>query len=263
MAAPIIRKKSMLVGITLAMGITMLVNAGPTVTSDATRSQFAQTSDVVTPLSPTDKARATIWDLSDTEWRRYRGLMEGIRGSISPATLSPIEVLGIHAREENERRRYAERWARLMRDDAERILAFQHAYDRAWKRLFPSDRLIDLARLPDEETADVTLQPTDRVLFFTRPDCASCDVLLQRLLKRIDTLAGVDIYLLGLPPDDDTAVRGWAERQAIAPRWVRSRRVTLNHDGGALSELTQGKGQVPYLLRRRGDVLSVLSGSAL
>ena len=65
----------------------------------------------MTPLSPTDKARATIWDLSDTEWRRYRSLMDGIRGSISPATLSPIEVLGIHARDEAERRRYAERWA--------------------------------------------------------------------------------------------------------------------------------------------------------
>ena len=134
--------------------------------------------------------------------------MDGIRGSISPATLSPIEVLGIHARDEAERRRYAERWARLMREDAERILAFQHAYDQAWQRLFPAEPLIDLARLPDEKASDVALQPNDRVLFFTRPDCASCDVLLQRLLKRIDTLAGVDIYLLGLPPDDDTAVEG-------------------------------------------------------
>jgi integrating conjugative element protein (TIGR03759 family) len=284
----------MLVGITLAMGITMLVNAGPTVISDATRSQFAQTSDVVTPLSPIDKARATIWDLSDTEriqfeqaldvttplsplektraavwelsdseWHRYRHLMEGVRGSISPATLSPIEVLGIHARDGGERRRYAERWVRMMRDDAERILAFQHAYDQAWQRLFPPEWLIDPARLPEDEAADVELQPNDRVLFFTRPDCASCNVLLQRLLKRIDTVAGIDIYLLGLSPDDDKAVRDWAEQQAIEPRWVRSRRVTLNHDGGALSELTRGKGQVPYLLRRRGDVLSVLSGSAL
>ena len=263
MAVPIIEKKSMLVGITLAMGITMLVNAGPTVTSDATRSQFAQTSDVVSPLSPTDKARATIWDLSDTEWRRYRSLMDGIRGSISPATLSPIEVLGIHARDEAERRRYAERWARLMREDAERILAFQHAYDQAWQQLFPAEPLIDLARLPDDKASDGALLPRDRVLFFTRPDCASCDVLLQQLLKRIDSVAGVDIYLIGLPRDDDTTVRDWAERQSIMPDWVRSRRVTLNHDGGALSELTQGKGQAPYLLRRRGDVLSVLSGSAL
>lgn len=262
MAAPIASKKAF-VGITFAMGIAMLVNAGPTLTPGAQRSTFEQTIDVTTPLSPVEKARATIWDLSDTEWHRYRSLMDGIRGSISPATLSPIEVLGIHARDEAERRRYAERWARLMREDAERILAFQHAYDQAWQRLFPAEPLIDLARLPDEKESDMALKHNDRVLFFTRPDCASCDVLLQRLLKRIDTLAGVDIYLLGLPPDDDASVRGWAERKAIAPRWVRSRRVTLNHDGGALSELTQGKGQVPYLLRQRGGVLSVLSGSAL
>jgi integrating conjugative element protein (TIGR03759 family) len=88
-------------------------------------------------------------------------------------------------------------------------------------------------------------------------------VLLQRLLKRIDTLAGIDVYLLGLSSDDDKAVRDWAEQHMIAPAWVRSRRVTLNHDGGALSELTQGKGDVPYLLRRRGDLLAVLSPSAL
>ena len=262
MAGPIARKKA-LVGITFAMGIAMLVNAGPTITSDTQRSEFDQTTDVTTLLSPVEKTRAEAWDLSDTEWRRYRTLMDGIRGSISPATLSPIEVLGIHARDEGERRRYAERWARLMRDDAERILAFQHAYDQAWKRLFPSDRLIDPARLPDGETAEVTLQPADRVLFFTRPDCASCDALLRRLLKRVDTLAGVDIYLLGLPVNDDKAVRDWAEQQAIEPRWVRSRRVTLNHDGGALSQLTQGQGAVPYMLRRRDDVLAVLSPSVL
>jgi integrating conjugative element protein (TIGR03759 family) len=262
MTAPIVSKK-VLIGITFAMGIAMLVHAGPTIASDTQSSPFDQTNIVTTPLSLVEKTRAEAWDLSDTEWRRYRALMEGIRGSVSPATLSPIEVLGIHARGEGERRRYAERWARLMRDDAERILAFQHAYDQAWQRLFPSDRLIDLARLPDGEKADAMLQLTDRVLFFTRPDCASCDALLRRLLKRVDTLAGVDIYLLGLPNNDDKAVRDWAEQQAIEPRWVRSHRVTLNHDGGALSELTEGKGQAPYLLRRRDDALSVLSGSAL
>ena len=109
----------------------------------------------------------------------------------------------------------------------------------------------------------MTLQSTDRVLFFTRPDCASCDALLRQLLKRVDTLAGVDIYLLGLPVNDDKAVRDWAEQQAIEPRWVRSRQVTLNHDGGALSQLTRGQDAVPYMLRRRDDVLAVLSPSVL
>jgi len=261
MAAAISRSHSVWVAVTLVTGVVMFAHAGPTVTADTQRSSFDQTNIVTTPLSAVEKTRAEAWDLSDIEWRRYQTLMDGIRGSVSPATLSPIEVLGIHARDEGERRRYAERWARLMRDDAERILAFQHAYDRAWKRLFPSGRLIDPARLPDGETADVTLQPTDRVLFFTRPDCASCDALLRRLLKRVDTLAGVDIYLLGLP--SNKAVRDWAEQQAIAPRWVRSRRVTLNHDGGALSRLTEGQGEVPTVLRRRDDVLAVLSPSVL
>ena len=85
----------------------------------------------------------------------------------------------------------------------------------------------------------------------------------MQINRRIDTVAGIDVYLLGLSPNDDKAVRDWAEQQAIEPRCVRSRRITLNHDGGALSELSQGKGDVPYLLRRRGDVLSLLSPSAL
>jgi hypothetical protein len=38
-----------------------------------------------------------------------------LRGSISPSSLSPIEVLGIHARNGEERRRYADQWAMMMR----------------------------------------------------------------------------------------------------------------------------------------------------
>ena len=81
-----------------------------------------------TSLSRTDIDPARVWGLSKTEWRRYRSLMQGIRGSVSPATISPIEVLGIHARDDAERRRYAELWAQAMWEDAERILAFQRAY---------------------------------------------------------------------------------------------------------------------------------------
>ena len=69
------------------------------------------------------------------EWQRYRQLMQGIRGSISPETISPIEVLGIHARDEAERQRYADAWASAMHEDVDRILAFQRAYDEAGKRL--------------------------------------------------------------------------------------------------------------------------------
>lgn len=212
-------------------------------------------------LTSSDRARSRLWELSETEWRRYKLLMQGIRGSISPSTISPIEVLGIHARDQDERRRYAEMWARAMREDVSRILAFQYAYDEAGKRLYPNEQLIDINRLPGRGDKTGSLQPGDRVLFFTRPDCPACDALLGKLLKRIDTVAAIDIYIAGVQSGDDQAVRDWAAGHAIKPEWVRSRRVTLNHEAGVLERLTQGKGKIPYMLRRQGMDLSVLRAS--
>lgn len=214
-------------------------------------------------LSSTDLAHARLWGLTETEWRRYKQLMRGIRGSISPATISPIEVLGIHARDDAERQRYAEVWAQAMYEDAGRILAFQHAYDAASKRLYPNMSLIDISRLPGKTEVKNPFQSGDRLLFFTRPDCPACDLLLNKLLKRIDEVNGIDIYLTHVDKGDDRAVRDWASNHQIDPDWVRSRRITLNHEGGALNKLTQGQGEVPSVLRRRGEDVSRLPVSEL
>jgi len=214
-------------------------------------------------LSPIELARSRAWGLTETEWHRYKQLMQGIRSSISPSTISPIEVLGIHARDSEERRRYAEQWAQAMREDVGRILAFQHAYDEAGKRLYPNQQLIDISRLPLQSKKTNALQADDRVLFFTRPNCPTCNVLLERLLKRIDKIGGIDIYLTGIQPGDNQTIRDWASDHMIKPEWVRTRRVTLNHEAGALEKLTHGKSDLPYLMRRRGGELSVLSASDL
>jgi len=214
-------------------------------------------------LSATDLVRARLWELSETEWRRYKQLMQGVRGSISPSTISPIEVLGIHAQGEAERQRYAEGWARTMREDVDRILAFQRAYDAAGKRLYPNDPMIDISRLPGKVEEKNALQSVDRLLFFTRPACPACDMLVGKLLKRIDEVSGIDIYLTDIELGDDAAVRDWASTHQIDPEWVRSRRITLNHDGGALDRLTNGQGEVPYVLRRRGEDVSKLRTSDL
>jgi len=214
-------------------------------------------------LSESDRVRAHLWDLSEVEWQRYEQLMQGIRGSISPSTISPIEVLGIHARNEAERQRYAEVWARAMREDVDRILAFQRAYDAAGKRLYPNEPLIDVGRLPGKTEETSVLQSTDRLLFFARPECPACDMLVGKLLKRIDEVSGIDIYLSDIAPGDDAAVRDWASTHQIDPAWVRNRRITLNYDGGALDKLTSGRGEAPYILRRRGVDVSQLRSSDL
>ncbi len=252
----------------LAALTVALVISQPIVAADLFQLQIRETgqqtsSKAANDLSETDLARAHTWNLSETEWRRYQQQMQGIRGSISPSTISPIEVLGIHARDEAERHRYAETWARAMREDVDRILAFQHAYDAAAKRLYPNEPLIDIHRLPGKSAETSALQSTDRLLFFTRPACPVCDLLIGKLLQRIDEVSGIDIYLTELAPGDDAAVRDWASHHQIKPEWVRSRRVTLNHDGGALEKLTNGQGELPYVLRRRGEELSQLRASDL
>lgn len=234
-----------------------LSNTRVTETRQETLSAAANT------LSTTDLARARTWGLSETEWHRYQQLMQGIRGSVSPSTISPLEVLGIHARDEAERQRYAEAWARVMREDVEHILAFQRAYDAAGKRLYPNELLIDVERLPGGAENMSAIQSTDRLLFFTRPECPVCDLMWNKILKRIDDVTGVDIYLTDVIPEDDAAVRAWALSHRIDPEWVLSRRITLNHDGGALDRLTNGQGEVPRILRRRVDALSPLRVSDL
>jgi len=252
----------------IAAGVLLLVATSAVSVERRTDTRIEETGVMASALSTaplllTERAHARAWDLSETQWRRYKQLMQGIRGSISPATISPIEVLGIHARTDEERRRYAEQWVHLMRKDVDRILKFQHAYDAAGKRLYPNEPLIDPERLPSGSQNPDLLHPGDRVLLFLRTECPTCDRLLRKLLSRIDQIGGVDIYLMDLVTGDDEAVRHWASSHQIKPEWVRRRRVTLNHDAGALEKLTQGQGDVPYLLRRRGKDLLHLAASDL
>jgi len=189
--------------------------------------------------------------------------MTGIRGSISPASISPIEVLGIHARDEDERRKYAERWAQMMREDVDRILAFQRAYDEAGRRLYPNEQIV--ANPPGRPKTPVSagLTPHDRLLLFTAPNCVPCDAVLREALGQIDRVAGIDIYLSQIASTDTAVVRAWAARHGIAPAWVKSGRVTLNFEGGTLAMLGRAHAALPVLLRRRGEIIAPVASAKL
>jgi integrating conjugative element protein (TIGR03759 family) len=264
---------ALLVPVVAMAGLTLSVLATPALVSPAfgqsvstTQTEETRTTShaaATTPLSATELARSNAWDLSEIEWRRYQSLMLGIRGSVSATHLSPIEVLGIHARGSAERQRYAERWARAMREDAERILAFQHAYDAAAKRLFMGQALINVGKLQTLPQKTSELQADDRILFFTGVKCPACDAVLVKLLSHLDTVAGIDIYIVDVSKKDDTVIRAWAEAHGIKREWARIRRVTLNHDAGALQRITDGPVETPALFIRRNAQLSKLAYAEL
>ncbi len=221
--------------------------------SEQTESQPTESS-----LSSVERSKARQWNLTEIEWQRYRHLMAGVRGSLSVSTISPIEVLGIHARDEAELRRYAEQWVDVMRDDAERVLAFQRAYHEAWQRRFPDDQMIDPRRLPEKHST-LDLQPGDRLMFFTAPDCERCDAVLERLLSRVAEASsdvGLDIYLVGDTGGDDTGIRTWAREKAIPPNLVHQGVITLNYDDGLLARLSDSSAAVPHVVHRHGSDFS-------
>jgi hypothetical protein len=105
-----------------------------------------------TDITAIDRVEAGYWGITVDELQRARRLMRGPRGAFSVSNISPVEVLGIHARSDAERDRYAELFAKLLHDDTQRVLAWQRAGDAAMQRLHPREKAIDFDRAPNAPT---------------------------------------------------------------------------------------------------------------
>lgn len=104
-------------------------------------------------LNATDLLSASIWGLSKEEMLRAKMLLEGPRKAFSVENLSPIEALGIHARSDAERRKYAEMFVRAFHTDVERSLAWNRAFTEAMARMYPNEPVVDFSRVPKVESS--------------------------------------------------------------------------------------------------------------
>lgn len=186
---------------------------------------------------------AQQWGLTQEEWTRFDELMRGPLGIYSPG-LDPLTALGIEARSDDERNRFAELQAIAEGRRAEKILAYQRAYDAAWRRLFPTLRPMRLSTASGTSMEKPRSGGSERLSLFVRENCPACD---ERAKKLQAADVEVDIYLVG-SRQDDRAVRRWAGRVGIDPARVRSETITLNHDAGRWVTLGIG-GELPALVR--------------
>lgn len=109
------------------------------------RTQETSTQNVYTQMDDRDRLLGQIWGLTNEEMIRAKVLLEGQRKSFSVENLSPIEALGIHARTDAERRKYAEMFARAFHADVERTLAWNQAFTEAMARLYPNESVVDFS----------------------------------------------------------------------------------------------------------------------
>lgn len=193
---------------------------------------------------------ARDWGLTREEWARYRQLMHGPLGIYSPS-LDPLTALGSEARTDSERRHIAELQVRMEAQRVQKLLAYQRAYDDAWKRIYPAlppfqaptqsySNTVPDATAPGRAhatplatslrggAAPASGAGRARLAVFVKEDCLPCD-------QRVKDLEGAgeafDLYMVGTR-GDDARIRTWAMRVKIDPAKVRAGMITLNHDGG-------------------------------
>lgn len=176
------------------------------------------------------------WGLSAEDWARFEELQQGPRKYWSP-NLDPLTMLGIEARSENERQRFAELQAKMEAQRAEKELAYQVAYDHAFSRVFPG-------MLPVNPGLGGSVADPGRIALFAKADCPACDEKAKQLQADNKFF---DIYFIGNGKDDE--IRAWAKKVGIKPNLVQSRQITLNHDNGTLQSIGGGKG-LPAVFHR-------------
>lgn len=202
----------------------------------ATETATTATQSTPQPLSTDPMAKR--WGLSQQEWSHYLELKQSERGIWSP-DLDPLTTLGVEATTDAERRKYADLLVEKEAQRVEKELAFQRAYDAAWKRRFPALMPVADNRQPSPLTSD------SRLAVFVREACPPCDIRLKALLH---TAHPLDIWLVG-SDRDDTRLRRWALSQNIDIARVKNHQVTLNHDDGRWQQF--GQGQMPAVLEQQ------------
>jgi integrating conjugative element protein (TIGR03759 family) len=203
--------------------------------SPIARSQTRSTAD-----AGLDERLARDWGLQAEEWTRYRNLMQGPTGIYSP-NLDPLTALGIEARSDQERRHYAELQVQAEARRVEKSLAYQRAYDQAWKCLKPGMQAVTLS---DADAPGSPVGDAGRLAVFVKDDCPLCDARVKELQASGSTF---DLYLVG-SRQDDVRVRQWATLAGIDPSKVRARTITLNHDAGRWLSIG-GQGELPAVVR--------------
>jgi integrating conjugative element protein (TIGR03759 family) len=217
--------------------------------SVAASSQMKQTEVQSSAEVAYDEQRlARDWGLNTDEWARYRQLMRGPLGVYSPH-LDPLTALGIEAQSADERRRYAELQVQAEARRVEKMLAYQRAYDEAWKRLYPALQPLSspAPRRPNLIARLWMRGERDRLAVFVKDQCPPCDERVRQLQAENRSF---DVYVVGTR-GDDARVRQWAARAGVDPEKVRARAITLNHDDGRWLAI-RGQGELPAVMREVG-----------
>lgn len=211
-------------------------------------------------LNDTQRLDAKVWGLTEQEESRYLQLMQS-RSAIyyKDLRMTPVDVLGLNARTDNERRHFAELAARQEAQKVAQNIAWNNAFYQAYNELFKDVPVIgnfDPSPYSPYAHQPLSLLEGEQLYFFIRPDDAVTTVLLQ-LIDAINRTQNTRLHLLFLDMDSD-AIQLWANRHQIPISLVTSQQITLSAGEQQYAALSLDKKQTPLLLLSRGKASQVI-----
>jgi len=193
--------------------------------------------------------------------------MQGPRGIWSPK-LDPLTVLGIHAKNERERRRIALVQIKLEHQRLSNELAYDRVYHQVGKEYFGNRLLVDTRQLKRRislsnkanalNRVQNSMQVGDRLLLFVSlSNCKKCKTTAYQAIDRVkgNKGLGVDIFFVGATEKHKDEIQRWAKSMSISKLAIKHGNVSLNYDRGTFKRLTKERGVLPLVLRKRGSQL--------
>ncbi|EHL31341.1 TIGR03759 family integrating conjugative element protein [Legionella drancourtii] len=242
---------------TLAAQDQTLAKAGLTVNDDDLTSE--QDINKI-QLNEQQLHESKVWDLTIEEEKRYVLLMQN-RSKIYYQGLrqTPLDILGLNARNEAERNHFAELAAAQEAQKVSKNIAWNNAFYKAYNKLFANVPVVgDFDPSPYSPYAhkSVQLNQGDILYLFMKPDEA-VKTILMILTEAVENTPDTRLHLM-LLDSDDLSIQLWANKNQIPQHLINSGRLTLNHGDLNYQSLKANKKTTPLLLLSKNGSSSVV-----
>lgn len=203
---------------------------------------------------------AKVWNITLEEERRYIFLMQN-RSAIYYRGLrqTPLDILGINARDEAERNHFAELAAAQEAQKVAKNIAWNNAFHKAYNELFANVPVVsDFDPSPYSPYAHqpVHLNPGESLYLFIKQDEAVRTVLLT-LFDAIENTPNTQLHIM-LLDCDDAEIQLWANKNQIPDHLVNNGLLTLNHGEQNYQALKTTKKTTPLLLLSKNGESSIV-----
>lgn len=254
------KKTIQIIALSAMVGLFGFQNAFAEQTNDAAMKSTQINGSKSNAMTLSQKAK--MWGLTNDQYKRYLKEMATTPSARWWKKLDPPQVLGMNATTENERMEFATIDVRVDQERASREIAFQHAYDKAFAKLYPNAKLIAINTSKEAQSANI--HNGDKYYLFTAlndPEGAMLATKIVSLMKNKSNIA-LNIFFVGKASYFD--IQHWAKGNNLPVKMKNDDSLTLNHNekggGNMLRQILKTtKVSLPVLVRLRSGDSQVIS----